>query len=130
MPSLKQLKNLEAQPSLFDEDAMSILDTVSNEDAYELDEPYTGQPEVDWYVPKRSWKQFFAERQGEKIEGGWDIPVFDQDLPKEIRLNAWTMITDVKEFLASHLAILTKYNGNKRFKPYLERLNELKKIIS
>lgn len=123
MLSLKALKAMEAQPTLFD---TPTIEEISNEDAYEVE---GDEPATDWYIPKKSWKQFFAEREAGVIGKGWEIPVFDKELPKEVRLDACTVITDVKRFVESHIAILKKYNGNKRFEPYLKRLNDLKSII-
>lgn len=46
-----------------------------------------------------------------------------------IRLNGYSMITDVNRFIESHLATLRTYGGNARFLPYLDRLGELKQFI-
>ena len=124
MLSLKQLKKIESQPTLFD--APIITETISNEDAYEVDDD---GPKTDWYIPKKSWKQFFAERESGIVTNGWVIPVFDTELPKEIRLNPWTRVRDVKNFVSTHLEIIKKYNGNKKFEQYLKRLEKLKTLL-
>jgi len=52
-------------------------------------------------------------------------------LPTEpIKLNQCTKITDISKFINSHLAIAKSQNGNKRYRPYLERLIELKAILT
>ena len=54
-----------------------------------------------------------------------------KDLPADpIRLNDWTTITDVRLFTETHLAIAKAHNGNARYEPYMERLNDLKIILS
>ena len=52
-----------------------------------------------------------------------------QKLPESIRLNAWSMITDTNLFITSHIGIVKYHNGENIYKPYLERLFELKKIL-
>lgn len=46
----------------------------------------------------------------------------------EIRLNDYTRVTDVQRFVSSHLAI-ARANKNLTFKPYCERLNQLKEQL-
>ncbi len=41
-----------------------------------------------------------------------------------VKLNAWTTIIDAHQFVDSHLATLKLHNGNKHFRPHLDRLNE------
>jgi hypothetical protein len=50
-------------------------------------------------------------------------------LPDTIRLNPCSMITDINLFIKSHMDIVKAQNGNKRYIPYLERLQELKAIL-
>ncbi|MCK4661989.1 MAG: hypothetical protein KAT68_03945 [Bacteroidales bacterium] len=51
-------------------------------------------------------------------------------LPTEpIKLNSWSTITDVSKFIEGHLPIVKANNGNKTFKPYLDRLHELKQYL-
>jgi len=47
-----------------------------------------------------------------------------------VRLDKCSMITDVSLFIKSHLDIVRGQNGNLRYTPYLDRLNELKLILS
>ena len=45
-----------------------------------------------------------------------------------IYLNDCTTISDISIFIDSHLAIVKSNNGREKFKPYLKRLRELKRI--
>jgi hypothetical protein len=47
-----------------------------------------------------------------------------------VRLNQYELITDPSLFVKSHLDIVKGQNGNDRYKPYLDRLKELKRILS
>ncbi|MBI9036326.1 MAG: hypothetical protein JEZ03_17840, partial [Bacteroidales bacterium] len=52
-------------------------------------------------------------------------------IPSEpIKLNDWTTITNISLFIENHLNTVKFYNGVKAFKPYLDRLNELKIILN
>jgi len=52
-------------------------------------------------------------------------------LPSEpIQLNQWTKIIDISKFINSELSICKGQNGNPRYKSYLERLQELKLLLS
>jgi hypothetical protein len=46
-----------------------------------------------------------------------------------IILDQCTTITDCSKFIESHLAVARANNGNKTFRPYLERLIEFKNIM-
>lgn len=48
---------------------------------------------------------------------------------KPIQLNPFTKISSVSIFIESHLAIVRANNGNKTYKPYLDRLKSLKKLV-
>jgi len=47
-----------------------------------------------------------------------------------IKLNECSQIIDINLFIKSHLETVKAQNGNKRYTPYLERLNALKTILS
>jgi hypothetical protein len=54
----------------------------------------------------------------------------NSQLPSEpIKLNPWSTIEDVSAFIESHLRYVKSNNGKKSFRPYLERLQELKQIL-
>lgn len=46
-----------------------------------------------------------------------------------LRLNEASWITNVSKFVKSHLDIVKANSGNKTYKPYLDRLKELKKLL-
>jgi len=46
-----------------------------------------------------------------------------------VKLNQCTKIIDISKFINSHLTIVKAQNGNMRYEPYLNRLQELKKYI-
>ena len=48
-------------------------------------------------------------------------------MSNELQLYPWLKITDVKKFLESHEAM--SKNPNPRFAPYLDRLNDVKRIL-
>jgi len=75
-----------------------------------------GIPKPENWLPEiQNLEQFFSS-----------IP-----LPKEpIKLNQCSTIIDVLKFINAELAICKAQNGNARYLPYLERLRELKRILT
>lgn len=73
-----------------------------------------------------------------KHQGSWNQEISEleqffmmRDLPKEpIRLSSVEVITDIHLFIEAELAVIRAKNGNKRYLPDLERLQELKRILS
>ena len=67
--------------------------------------------------------------------GSWDIKELETffesvKLPGEpIELDKCSQIADIHLFIKSHLDIVRYQNGNARYQPYLDRLNELKNIL-
>jgi len=52
------------------------------------------------------------------------------EIPSEpIQLKQGETITDCFKFIKSHITIAIANDGNDRFKPYLDRLEELKTIL-
>lgn len=47
-----------------------------------------------------------------------------------IKLNSCSKITDCSQFIQSHFATVKENNGNRIFLPYLNRLQELKKVLT
>jgi uncharacterized transporter YbjL len=55
---------------------------------------------------------------------------FDEiEVNKEMKLNLSMTIEDVPEFIKTHLYIVKANNGNQTFRPYLDRLIELRNLI-
>jgi len=53
------------------------------------------------------------------------------ELPTQpIKLNRWSIITDCSLFIESHLATVKANNGKRTFLPYLNRLQELKQVLT
>ena len=53
------------------------------------------------------------------------------ELPTQpIKLNRWSIITNCTLFIESHLAIVKAKNGKRTFLPYLNRLQELKQVLT
>lgn len=46
-----------------------------------------------------------------------------------VKLNPWTTILNISLFIDSHLAVVKNYNGIPNYKPYFNRLIELKKTL-
>lgn len=69
-----------------------------------------------------SWDQKIAEL--EKLFKVIKLPT------KPIKLNNCSMITDIPLFIESHLSIMKAQAGNLRYKPYLDRLIELKAVLT
>ena len=80
-------------------------------------EPYHESEPQPKAVIKRNWDKDISEL--EKIT----LP----DMP--MQLNEYTRITDVKQFLPSHLYTIKANNGNIQYKPYLDRLRQLKEVL-
>lgn len=47
------------------------------------------------------------------------------ELPEQIVMDESTIILNPKQFVSSHISILKSNTGNKRFKPYYDRLLEV-----
>ncbi len=53
------------------------------------------------------------------------------ELPTQpVKLNRWSTITDCSLFVESHLATVKANNGKETFLPYLNRLQELKQVLT
>ena len=77
------------------------------------------------------------ETERKNIENGsWSDEIAEMEeffkavkLPDTIKLNVCSTITDPSLFIDSHLSIVKAQNGNLRYKPYMDRLIELKAIL-
>jgi len=65
----------------------------------------------------------------------WDITELEADykalhVPEQpIKINQYGIITNVKNFIASHFEVIKQNNGNPVFTPYYQRLVELKLVL-
>ena len=50
--------------------------------------------------------------------------------PQPVKLNQCTTVTDVQQFISSHLAIVQANNGKRTFLPYLNRLQSLRQYLT
>ena len=134
MLSLNKLKKIEATPPV--ELADDHFD-ISQEDIMEdVEEVVAVAPKIDYHIPNKSWKQIFNDWDNPSLVGEWSAQIseleefFTCSLPKEIMLNTWTKITNVAEFVHSHIETVKANNGRKTFAVYLQRLNELKTCLN
>ena len=44
---------------------------------------------------------------------------------KEVQLDSATFVSDVPKFIDTHISFLERNSGNKKFKPYYDRLMKL-----
>src|SRR5690554_682609 len=77
-------------------------------------EPIKEQPE--------NWSNDIAEL--EKYFAGIELP------PQPVKLNRCSTITDCSKFIESHFATVKRNNGKRTFLPYLNRLQELKQVLT
>lgn len=52
-----------------------------------------------------------------------------KQLPEKVRINSWSLVVNTRLFLDSHFATIRRHNGKDIYKPYLERLQQLKNTI-
>jgi hypothetical protein len=72
------------------------------------------KPTHTWNNEIRELEEFFASRT----------------LPEKVRLNSWSIIVDTRLFVEFHMSMVKAHNGNDLFLPYIERLFELKRILT
>ena len=86
------------------------------------------QPEPVYYFSKpeqpkpESWEQDIAEL--ENYFAGIALP------PQPVKLNQCSTITNCPLFIESHFATVKANNGKRTFLPYLNRLQELKQVLT
>jgi hypothetical protein len=85
---------------------------------------YFSKPEPPKFEPSKpdSWVQDITEL--ENYFAGIELP------SQSVKLNAYTTITNCAIFIESHFATLNIYNGKRAFLPYLNRLRELKQVLT
>ncbi len=82
------------------------------------------------YINQKTINSSYRNVMGEP----WDLDELKKffksvELPAMIKLNGWTTITNVRNFLNSHFEYCKANNGSEVFKPYYNRLLELKQIL-
>jgi hypothetical protein len=86
------------------------------------------QPEPVYYSVKREQQQCECWLQeNTKLENyfeGIAIP------SQPVRLNKWSTIKNCSLFIESHFATLKANSGNRTFLPYINRLQELKQVLT
>jgi len=66
----------------------------------------------------------------------WNVTELEEffssrELPAgEIRLDSCTVVNDVQKFVQAELSIVKAHNGQHRYQPYFERLQQLKIVLS
>jgi hypothetical protein len=79
----------------------------------------------------------YSFSKAEEPKQYWDEKIYELKkyfseitLPAQpIRLNQCSTITDIPKFIENHFSVVKGNNGKRSFKPYLERLNQLKSIL-
>lgn len=82
-------------------------------------------------------KRYFEEEPLIKT-GPWSVDIADMEqffksvtLPEApVRIDKCSRIINIELFIKTHLSIVKSQNGNTRYIPYLDRLIELKRILS
>ncbi|MGA1976613.1 MAG: DUF6371 domain-containing protein [Bacteroidales bacterium] len=74
-----------------------------------------------WKIKPKNWGQDIAEL--ERFFQGVKLPI------EPIKLDNYRTISDVSLFINSHLSIVKAQNGKTCYRPYMERLNELKAVL-
>ena len=81
------------------------------------------QPDPIYYFSKpESWEQDITEL--ENYFAGIELPT------QPVKLNPFSTITDCSLFIGSHFATVKGNNGKRTFLPYLNRLQELKQVLT
>jgi hypothetical protein len=86
------------------------------------------QPETVYYFTKpeqpkpQSWDQDIAELENYFV--GMPLPT------QPVNLNKCSTITNCSLFIENHFATVKANNGNRNFLPYLNRLRELKQVLT
>lgn len=80
------------------------------------------QPELIIKEQPRNWSNDIAEL--ENYFASIELPT------QPVKLNRCSTITDCNKFVKSHLDAVRANNGNRTFLPYLNRLQELKKVLT
>jgi hypothetical protein len=120
---------------------LDLADYMVRYDYKEFTKPTPINQPIKPLVPVKGFDDFEPLNDFKKIETpkpeNWLPEIKDLEqffkvvkLPTEpVKLDSCTRITDISKFIDCELSICKGQNGNPRFKPYLERLQELKRIL-
>ncbi len=102
----------------------------------ELSSDYSGLRKVAITPTKEKAMEEAAQKSAEHNDWTKELTELESffssiDLPKEpIQFNKYTKVMDVSEFVSGHLGLARSYNGNPRFVSYLQRLREMRFLLS
>jgi len=113
---------------------LSFLKVVRDE----VVEPVIPLEPVAQVEVKKETTTFFIEEVAPATNENWNSEILELEtffnsamLPAQpVRLNTCSTITNVSLFISSHLATVNLNNGNSTYLPYLNRLQELKQILT
>ncbi|UZH56039.1 hypothetical protein JRG66_03985 [Salinimicrobium tongyeongense] len=102
----------------------------------EIKEPVTEVRKIR--QPKKETEDFEFSETIKKEPEDWQTDISELERyfekmrlpPEPVRLNQCTVITNVSQFLKSHLQTVKSHNGNNRFLPYLNRLQQLRTTLN
>ena len=123
-------------------ETLPTLKSEKGENSEALKQTYFLQPELLPALKGEKGEKYVAPKQT-YFSQPKTLPTWEQDitelenyftgitLPTQpVKLNQCSIVTNVSLFLESHFATLKNYNGNKTFLPYLNRLQEMKQVLT
>ena len=110
----------------------TLRNKTNNEPATEAE----NATQIDEVIPTESNSYF--RKSEEQINGNWDREIKELEqffrlatLPKgPISLNEHTKIVDPNKFIDSHFKIVKAQNGKPVYRPYFDRLEQLKSLLT
>jgi len=81
-------------------------------------------------------KRNFSRARAAASDDNWNVSELDQFfnsrelLAGPIRIDSCTVVNDVQKFIKTELTIVKVHNGQYRYRPYFERLQQLKIALS
>jgi hypothetical protein len=120
---------------------LDLADYMVRYDYREFTKPTPINQPVKPLIPAKGFDDFEPLNDFKKVETpkpeNWlpeiqDLEQFFKTAPlpaEPLIFDTCTKITDIRKFIDCELSICKGQNGNPRFKPYLERLQELKRIL-
>jgi len=117
-------------------DLADYLIKLDYKDFLKPEQPQQPAVEVHKVTPTMTPGKFQKENKPKR--GNWKREIAElenyfksHELPSgPVRVNPWTVITNVTLFVDSNLATIKFQNGNERYRPYLEQLKEFVLILN